>query len=58
MAFWICGYAFAFGEGSPVIGLNKFVTIGMPRGEFSFVFFQVISNKLILYNFFFIILAH
>jgi len=50
IAFWLCGYAFAFGEGSPVIGFEKFFAADVPMSELPFFFFQVssISNDLLL----------
>lgn len=40
MAFWLCGFAFAFGEGNPFIGLDHFLAITLPKEEYSFLFFQ------------------
>jgi len=39
-SFICCGYAFAFGEGSPYIGFKYFVTIDLPNDQYAFFFFQ------------------
>lgn len=41
IAFWLTGYALAFGSGSPIIGLEYFVAIDMPLSEYAFFIFQV-----------------
>ena len=40
-SFICCGYAFAFGEGTPYIGLSHFAIIDLPAEEYAFFFFQV-----------------
>ena len=40
LAFWACGFALAFGQGSPVIGLSHFFALGLPASQYSFMFFQ------------------
>ena len=35
------GYAFAFGEGNPFIGLTHFAAQGLTFGNYGMVFFQV-----------------
>jgi hypothetical protein len=41
-SFICCGYAFAFGEGTPYIGLSHFGMVDLPAEEFAFFFFQVL----------------
>ena len=42
-SFICCGYAFAFGEGTPYIGLTHFGMHDLPAEEFAFFFFQVLA---------------
>ena len=42
--FICCGYAFAFGEGTPYIRLTHFGMLNLPAEEFAFFFFQVIIS--------------
>ena len=41
LAFFLVGYAFAFGEGNAFIGHSNFASVGMAHSEFTSVFFQV-----------------
>ena len=41
MAFWLVGVAFAFGDGSPYIGLDKFAAVNLSTKDYSKLFFQV-----------------
>ena len=43
------GYAFAFGEGSPYIGLTYFSCIGLDASDYSKFFFQVKLKEKITY---------
>eukprot|EP00049_Salpingoeca_infusionum_P012169 m.220332 g.220332 ORF g.220332 m.220332 type:complete len:448 (-) comp15116_c1_seq56:317-1660(-) len=40
VAYFVCGYAFAFGEGTSFVGANKFFLIGVNACDFGFYFFQ------------------
>ncbi len=40
-AFWIVGYALAFGKGNAVIGHSNFAAVGLPYKKYTFLFFQV-----------------
>jgi hypothetical protein len=40
LAFCISGYALAFGEGSPFIGLNNFLAIDLSFRHYGMLFFQ------------------
>ena len=46
LSFLVCGFAFAFGTGSPFIGYTYFSLIDFPSDRYAFFFFQV--NRLFL----------
>eukprot|EP00095_Tigriopus_kingsejongensis_P012176 maker-scaffold2514_size14919-snap-gene-0.4 protein:Tk12176 transcript:maker-scaffold2514_size14919-snap-gene-0.4-mRNA-1 annotation:"predicted protein" len=49
LAFWLVGFALAFGEGNPIFGLTGFAAIGLPASQYTFLFFQV-STAFVLHN--------
>ena len=42
-SFFLCGYAFAFGDGSSFIGYEHFLLIGVDNSKYAFFFFQVVK---------------
>eukprot|EP00094_Tigriopus_californicus_P008471 TCALIF_08163-PB protein Name:"Similar to amt-1 Putative ammonium transporter 1 (Caenorhabditis elegans)" AED:0.16 eAED:0.16 QI:0/0.33/0.28/0.85/0.83/0.85/7/44/401 len=40
LAFWLVGFAFAFGDGNSVIGLTHFAAINLPESRYTYMFFQ------------------
>ena len=42
LSFFLCGYAFAFGNGSSFIGYENFLLIGVDNSKYASFFFQVI----------------
>lgn len=40
VAYWILGYAFAFGDGNKFIGYTYFASKGLPETEYALFFFQ------------------
>ena len=42
LSFFLCGYAFAFGDGSSFIGYENFLLIGVDNSKYASFFFQVI----------------
>ena len=45
VSFWLCGYSFAFGTHNVAVGLDYFLLAELPREDFAFFFFQVISFR-------------
>ena len=48
LSFLTCGFAFAFGKGSPFIGYTYFTLIDLPPERYAFFFFQVLSSHYFL----------
>lgn len=40
LAFWLVGYAFAFGEGTSFIGFTHFAAFGLSFSSYTYLFFQ------------------
>lgn len=40
VAYWLFGYAFAFGKGNAFIGYEFFASSGLPETDFAIFFFQ------------------
>ena len=40
VAFWACGFAFAFTDGNPFIGFKHFFAVNLDTSEYAFMFFQ------------------
>lgn len=44
LAFWLVGYALAFGDGNGIIGFSNFGAIDLPHSKYTYLFFQVSSQ--------------
>ncbi|KAL0271894.1 UNVERIFIED_CONTAM: hypothetical protein PYX00_005058 [Menopon gallinae] len=42
LAYWMVGYAFAYGRGNPFIGLTYWAGAGIPKNKYSHWFFQFV----------------